>query len=168
MGPFLCIAKNQTKYKVSRQIFLLVFLKTDFVILHNWWFCNAYRNTFCLHLFLFTITANSHYRIINSPIQHGVRSTLIIKQAIATDFGPYTCAIENNHGVSELRIELEQRSKSIFSKLTERSFYELNIPQKWQTFWDAFHLIKYLMAVARYVVDTLDSYLHNSLLPNTI
>merc|ERR1719323_321204 len=52
---------------------------------------------------------NSHYRIINSPIQHGVRSTLIIKQAIATDFGPYTCAIENNHGVSELRIELEQR-----------------------------------------------------------
>ena len=56
---------------------------------------------------------NTHYRIINSPIQHGIRSTLIIKQALATDFGPYTCAIENSHGVSEIRIELEQRSKYI-------------------------------------------------------
>ena len=59
------------------------------------------------------ISANTHYRIINSPIQHGIRSTLIIKQALATDFGPYTCAIENSHGVSEIRIELEQRSKYI-------------------------------------------------------
>ena len=62
----------------------------------------------------FVFIANTHYRIINSPIHNGVRSTLIIKQAIASDFGPYTCAIENNHGVSELRIELEQRSKSTF------------------------------------------------------
>jgi len=53
--------------------------------------------------------SNNHYRIINSPIQHGVRSTLIIKQALDTDFGPYTCAIENSHGVSEIRIQLEQR-----------------------------------------------------------
>ena len=44
-------------------------------------------------------------------MQHGVRSTLIIKQAIASDFGPYTCAIQNEHGVSELRIELEEKSK---------------------------------------------------------
>ena len=57
------------------------------------------------------ISANPHYRIINSPMQHGVRSTLIIKQAIASDFGPYTCAIQNEHGVSELRIELEEKSK---------------------------------------------------------
>ena len=77
---------------------------------------------------MFAITANSHYRIINSPIQHGVRSTLIIKQAIATDFGPYTCAIENNHGVSELRIELEQRSKSTYFKIVEKLFCELNFP----------------------------------------
>ena len=44
-------------------------------------------------------------------MQHGVRSTLIIKQAIASDFGPYTCAIQNEHGVSELRIDLEEKSK---------------------------------------------------------
>lgn len=63
-----------------------------------------------LNAVIFPVSANSHYRIINSPIQHGVRSTLIIKQAIASDFGPYTCAIENSHGVSEILIELEQRS----------------------------------------------------------
>ena len=48
-------------------------------------------------------------------MQHGVRSTLIIKQAIASDFGPYTCAIQNEHGVSELRIELEEKSKCFTS-----------------------------------------------------
>ena len=62
-------------------------------------------------MMFFLIPGNTHYRIINSPIQHGVRSTLIIKQALDTDFGPYTCAIENSHGVSEIRIQLEQKSK---------------------------------------------------------
>ena len=64
-----------------------------------------------LFILIFFFSGNTHYRIINSPIQHGVRSTLIIKQALDTDFGPYTCAIENSHGVSEIRIQLEQRRK---------------------------------------------------------
>ena len=54
---------------------------------------------------------NSHYRIINSPIQHGVRSTLVIRESLITDFGPYTCSITNSHGTREMQIELEQQRK---------------------------------------------------------
>ena len=54
---------------------------------------------------------NAHYRIINSPIQHGIRSTLVIRESLDTDFGPYTCSIKNSHGTSDIKIQLEQQSK---------------------------------------------------------
>ena len=57
------------------------------------------------------ILGNSHYRIINSHIQHGIRSTLVIRESLKTDFGPYTCSIANSHGTREIQIELEQQRK---------------------------------------------------------
>ena len=54
---------------------------------------------------------NSHYRIINSAIQHGVRSTLVIRESLKTDFGTYTCSIKNVHGTKELDIRLQQKSE---------------------------------------------------------
>ena len=67
-----------------------------------------YRSTF-LH-----IADNSHYRVIESPVAHGIRSTLVIKPALETDFGPYTCIVENSHGRAELVITLDQQSKPNF------------------------------------------------------
>lgn len=52
---------------------------------------------------------NPHYRIINSPVEHGLRSTLIIRQALPTDFGPYTCSLKNSHGYSSFEISLEEQ-----------------------------------------------------------
>ena len=66
-----------------------------------------------LTLFLH-ITDNSHYRVIESPVAHGIRSTLVIKPALETDFGPYTCIVENSHGRAELVITLDQQSKPNF------------------------------------------------------
>jgi hypothetical protein len=54
---------------------------------------------------------NTHYRIINSAIQHGIRSTLVIRESLGTDFGPYTCSIKNSHGTSQIQIHLEQQRK---------------------------------------------------------
>ena len=62
---------------------------------------------YCLMFFL----DNSHYRIINSAIQHGIRSTLVIRESLKTDFGTYTCSIENAHGTKELHIRLQQKSE---------------------------------------------------------
>ena len=56
---------------------------------------------------------NSHYRIINSAIQHGIRSTLVIRESLKTDFGAYTCSIKNAHGSQELQIRLQQKSESL-------------------------------------------------------
>lgn len=67
-------------------------------------------------LFLSTFAGNSHYRIINSPIEHGIRSTLIIRQALQTDFGPYTCSLKNSHGYSSFDIRLEEQRKIIIEK----------------------------------------------------
>ena len=67
------------------------------------------------HTLLFLhITDNSHYRVIESPVAHGIRSTLVIKPALETDFGPYTCIVENSHGRAELVITLDQQSKHNF------------------------------------------------------
>merc|ERR1719376_2078437 len=52
---------------------------------------------------------NSHYRIIESFIEHGIRSTLVIRQALETDFGPYTCTVNNTHGIAEMEIVLQQQ-----------------------------------------------------------
>ena len=54
---------------------------------------------------------NSHYRIINSAIQHGIRSTLVIRESLKTDFGTYTCSVKNAHGTKELHIRLQQKSE---------------------------------------------------------
>jgi hypothetical protein len=53
--------------------------------------------------------ANTHYRIINTPIEHGLRSTLIVRQALATDFGTYTCVVTNAMGISEAEIDLDRQ-----------------------------------------------------------
>eukprot|EP00094_Tigriopus_californicus_P012637 TCALIF_12216-PA protein Name:"Similar to rst Irregular chiasm C-roughest protein (Drosophila melanogaster)" AED:0.01 eAED:0.01 QI:0/0.81/0.83/0.91/0.90/0.83/12/682/815 len=50
---------------------------------------------------------NHHYRIINSPMLKGYRSTLIIIRSLTTDFGLYTCRVTNDLGTSELEIALE-------------------------------------------------------------
>jgi hypothetical protein len=60
---------------------------------------------------VFLVSGNSHYRIVNTPIDHGIRSTLIIRQALATDFGPYTCSLKNSHGYSSFEILLEEQRK---------------------------------------------------------
>jgi hypothetical protein len=66
----------------------------------------------------FLFAGNPHYRIINSPIEHGHRSTLIIRQALETDFGPYTCSLKNSHGFSSVEIQLEEQRKT---------FIEINV-----------------------------------------
>ena len=55
--------------------------------------------------------ANSHYRIINTPIEQGLRSTLIIRDALPTDFGAYMCVVNNAMGFSEAVIELERQGE---------------------------------------------------------
>ena len=58
--------------------------------------------------------------MIQSPVAHGIRSTLVIKQALETDFGPYTCIVENSHGRAELEINLEQQSECVTTSLCMR------------------------------------------------
>ena len=75
------------------------------------------RSNVTIHItinFFLHITDNSHYRVIESPVAHGIRSTLVIKPALETDFGPYTCIVENSHGRAELVITLDQQSKLNF------------------------------------------------------
>ena len=55
-------------------------------------------------------TGNPHYRIVDSYVQNGRRSTLIVIGAMDTDFGIYTCRVANPLGEAELYIELEQES----------------------------------------------------------
>ena len=61
-----------------------------------------------------------HYRIINSAIQHGIRSTLVIRESLETDFGPYTCSVQNSHGNSQIEILLQQQSKCIIETLSNK------------------------------------------------
>ncbi|CAB4066424.1 unnamed protein product [Lepeophtheirus salmonis] len=51
---------------------------------------------------------NPHYRIVNSPMQRGVRSTLIVRGTVDSDYGPYKCQVQNSYGRAELLIELER------------------------------------------------------------
>ncbi len=92
-------------------------------MLHYW-----IKNVTCKPIF--NSTGNAHYRIINSPIEHGIRSTLIIRQALQTDFGPYTCSLKNSHGYSSFDIRLEEQRKDFgfFSK--RRPFFHLNVDGK--------------------------------------
>ncbi len=54
---------------------------------------------------------NPHYRIVDSHIQNGRRSTLIIRESVSTDFGTYTCYVENSLGATELEVKLTERRK---------------------------------------------------------
>ena len=47
---------------------------------------------------------------MDSYVQNGRRSTLIVIGAMDTDFGIYTCRVANPLGEAELYIELEQES----------------------------------------------------------
>ena len=60
---------------------------------------------------MIVLSANPHYRIVDSYVQNGRRSTLIVVGAMGTDFGTYTCRVVNPLGIAELNIELEQESE---------------------------------------------------------
>ena len=59
----------------------------------------------------FSPAENPHYRIVDSYIQNGRRSTLIIRESVSTDFGTYTCYVENSMGFTELEVELSEKRK---------------------------------------------------------
>ena len=58
---------------------------------------------------LLVFAANPHYRVVDSYVQNGRRSTLIVRGAVDTDFGVYTCSVENEMGVAEMQVELAER-----------------------------------------------------------
>lgn len=70
---------------------------------------------------------NSHYRIINSAIQHGIRSTLVIRESLKTDFGTYKCSIKNAHGTKELQIRLQQKKAIPSSTYVDCNIWRNNI-----------------------------------------
>ena len=60
----------------------------------------------------FTIMLSSdHYTVEETARKDGMRSTLIIHEAIETDFMDYNCSVRNSHGQDSFTITLEKRSK---------------------------------------------------------
>ena len=52
------------------------------------------------------IVDNEHYQITKSTKVDGVLSTLLIKKAVATDFGDYECKIDNGFGADAFIVKL--------------------------------------------------------------
>ena len=53
-----------------------------------------------------------HYRTIDKPRKDGMLSTLVIRNAMDSDFGDYNCTVRNSHGQDSFIITLKKESKS--------------------------------------------------------
>lgn len=58
-------------------------------------------------------TAGGHYGIEERGRSDGMRSTLVIRDSIASDYGEYNCSVRNTHGEDTFIIKLERKSKFI-------------------------------------------------------
>ncbi len=58
-------------------------------------------------------TAGGHYGIEEASRNDGMRSTLIIRDSIRSDFGEYNCTVRNSHGEDTFLIKLEKKGTYI-------------------------------------------------------
>lgn len=57
-------------------------------------------------------TSNNHdYSILEDQLPEGVKSTLIVRESMAKNFGRYNCTVVNEYGSDALEIELMAQSK---------------------------------------------------------
>jgi len=52
--------------------------------------------------------SGGHYRVLNKPRKDGILSTLIIRNAMDSDFGDYNCTVQNPHGADSFIIKLKK------------------------------------------------------------
>jgi hypothetical protein len=50
-------------------------------------------------------------------MENGLRSTLIVRQSLATDFGTYTCLASNAKGRADIDIAVQEQSKLVTPRL---------------------------------------------------
>ena len=55
--------------------------------------------------------SKNHYSVVEDPRKDGMKSTLIIRNSIKTDFDQYNCTVINSHGSDSFIIELKKQSK---------------------------------------------------------
>lgn len=55
--------------------------------------------------------AAPRYRIVQEPVEGGVRSVLVISKAVENDFGLYNCSFTNAYGSDSAVIILQKQSK---------------------------------------------------------
>jgi hypothetical protein len=57
--------------------------------------------------------ASGHYSLVERPRKDGFRSTLIIRNAIMSDFGNYNCSVQNSHGIDSFVVSLKEESEYV-------------------------------------------------------
>ena len=80
--------------------------------------CEAFSipppNTLHWHLHGYPIdTKSSHYALMETGKKDGMKSTLVIRNSISTDFGDYNCTVKNQFGDDSFVITLQRKSKFI-------------------------------------------------------